>query len=112
MLKAQFIADHLLSYENVVINTSLLKGFSVFLNQSSSKEETEQYFAILKNDSYPAVLHLKSEPILIKNLVERFETVSPSTIIDPSHWVQIIASGQIEQEQLFDLIRVAYNNAK
>ncbi len=109
---AEQIADQLKTYPGVTTNNQILENWTVFSNTTSEKPTTEQYFAILKNNSYPAILELKTDPKLAKTLAERYESISPAKNIDPRHWIQIICAGQLDQQELFDLIRLAYDQTK
>ncbi len=106
---ADQIADQLKSYPNVTTNHQILENWTVFSNTTNEKPTEEQYFAIVKNDSYPAILELKTDAKLAKTLTKRYESISPAKNIDPQYWIQIICADQLSQQQLFDLIRLAYD---
>ncbi len=108
-LKFNQLKDYLLSYSKVTTNQQLLPNWTIFSNTTSQKPAEAQYFALIKNDSYPVILELKTDPKLAKLLAEKYESIAPAKNIDPQNWVQIICTDQLSNQELFDLIRLAYN---
>ncbi len=106
---AEQISNKLKNYPNVTTNDQILENWTIFSNTTSEEPAEEQYFVILKNNSCPAILELKTDAKLAKTLAERYESISPAKNIDPRHWIQIICTGQLTDQELFDLIRLAYD---
>lgn len=69
-------------------------------------------FAIVKRGSRPVKLSLKSDPLLARTLRDRYETVLPGENLNKNHWNTIICSGQLEDDDIKDLIRHAYEIVK
>ncbi len=111
MISAKDLKSKLLSYDQVKTDQEILKNWTMFSSQVADKDQTEQFFALLKNDSYPAILELKTDSKLAKNLCQKYESISPAKNIDPQNWIQIVCSGQLSDQELFDLIRLAYDQA-
>ncbi len=109
---AEQLTEKILEYPNITTNDQILENWTIFSNTTSEKPAEEQYFAILKNNSYPAILELKTDRKLAKLLSEKYESVSPAKNIDPRYWIQIICAGQLEDQDLLDLIRLAYDQTK
>jgi predicted DNA-binding protein (MmcQ/YjbR family) len=57
-------------------------------------------------------LHVLCQPELAEILKSGFESVQPSSKMDPSTWVEILQSGQIGDDQICSLIDLAYEAAK
>ena len=51
---------------------------------------------------------LKCDPLLAENLREKYETVLPGYHLNKKHWNTIICSGQLSDEEIFDLARLSY----
>lgn len=69
-------------------------------------------FALIKEGSSPLHLSLKCDPQLAQVLREKYETVLPGYHLNKKHWNTIICSGQVDDEELRDLIRHAYELVK
>ena len=65
--------------------------------------------AIVAEDSKPLRVSLKCDPLLAKNLREKYETVLPGYHLNKKHWNTIICSGQLGDDEIFDLARLSYN---
>ena len=57
-------------------------------------------------------LHLLCQAELAKILQTDFESVQPSSKMDPKAWVEILLAGQLNDEQIFSLIDLAAEQAK
>lgn len=68
----------------------------------------EKIFAIIAEKSDPVRVSLKCDPQLAETLRERYETVLPGYHLNKKHWNTIICSGQLDNEEVFDLVRHSY----
>lgn len=64
--------------------------------------------AIVQEGSKPLRVSLKCDPLLAKNLREKYETVLPGHHLNKKHWNTIICSGQLSNDEVFDLARLSY----
>lgn len=64
--------------------------------------------AIVEEKSNPLRISLKSDPLLAEHLREKYETVLPGYHLNKKHWNTIICSGQLSNEEVFDLARLSY----
>ena len=104
------INDKLLSFDNVLADEKILDGYIAYRRTDlENKNERESVFAIIKTGSKPVLLDLACDRNLSKKLREEYETISPSKIVDPARWIQVICSGQVEADYIKDLIVLAYN---
>ena len=69
----------------------------------------DKMFAIIAEKSDPVRLSLKCDPILAETLRAKYETVMPGYHLNKKHWNTIVLTGQLEQEQIKDLIKLSYN---
>lgn len=68
--------------------------------------------AIVQEGSKPLRVSLKCDPLLAKNLREKYETVLPGENLNKKYWNTIICSGQLTDDEVFDLVRLSYELAK
>ena len=64
--------------------------------------------AIISEGSNPLRVSLKCDPKLAELLREKYETVLPGYHLNKKHWNTIICSGQLTDEEIFDLARHSY----
>lgn len=90
------------------IHTYLLKGGAVAT--STPKKDLLRYtlngepFAYVSSSAKPTRISLRCDTILAQSLVERYETVMPGQNLDPKKWITIVLSGQLEDQDVFDLV--------
>lgn len=68
----------------------------------------DKMFALIQEDSDPVRLSLKCDPQLAEALRDKYETVLPGYHLNKKHWNTIICSGQLDNEEILDLIRHSY----
>lgn len=101
------IEDFLLSFPNTWLDFPFGEGTSVY--KVGDKEAGEgKLFALIDNGSKPLRLSLKCDPILALNLREKYESVLPGYHLNKKHWNTIICSGQLTDEEIFDLARLSH----
>jgi len=64
--------------------------------------------AIVQEGSKPLRVSLKCDPQLAENLRQKYETVLPGYHLNKKHWNTIICSGQLADDEVFDLARHSY----
>lgn len=69
----------------------------------------EKMFALINEKSEPVQISLKCDPQLAQLLREKYETVVPGYHLNKKHWNTIICSGQLEFQEIKDLILLSYN---
>lgn len=71
--------------------------------------EDSKMFALVAEGKEPVRLSLKCDPVLAETLRERYESVMPGYHLSKKHWNTIVLSGQLEQQEVFDLIDHSYS---
>ena len=66
-------------------------------------------FALVQEGSDPLRLSLKCEPQLAELLRQKYESVMPGYHLNKKHWNTILLTGQLEWDEVEDLIRHSYN---
>ena len=65
-------------------------------------------FALVAEDKDPLSISLKCDPSLAEVLREKYESVMPGYHLNKRHWNTIVLSGQLSNEEVFDLIDHSY----
>ena len=68
--------------------------------------------ALVQENSKPLRVSLKCDPLLAQNLREKYETVLAGYHLNKKHWNTIICSGQLTDDEIFDLARLSYELVK
>lgn len=64
--------------------------------------------ALVQIGSKPLRVSLKCDPLLAKNLREKYETVLPAENLSKKYWNTVICSGQLADDEVLDLARLSY----
>ena len=83
-------------------------GEDVAVYKVGSKE-TGKMFALISNGSDPAKISLKCVPEFAQQLREQYETIMPGYHLNKKHWNTILATGQLEEDELLSLVDLSYN---
>lgn len=101
------IEEYLLSFPNAWLDYPFGEGTSVY--KIGHKETGEgKMFALIADGSKPLRLSLKCDPQLAETLREKYETVVPGYHLSKKHWNTIICSGQLSDQEIFDLANLSY----
>ena len=65
-------------------------------------------FALLSLQDEPMSINLKCEPNLALQLRDTYPQVTAGYHMNKKHWNTIICSGQLSDEEVFDLARLSY----
>ena len=97
--------------ERVWLDYPFGKEVAVYkLGEKDSKNA--RMFALIQEKSDPLRISLKCDPLLAKSLREKYETVLPGYHLNKKHWNTIICSGQLEDQEVYDLARHSYELVK
>ncbi len=69
----------------------------------------EKMFALIHEGSDPLQVSLKCDPLLARDLREKYETVMAGYHLNKKHWNTIVLSGQLPWEEIQGFIRLSYN---
>jgi predicted DNA-binding protein (MmcQ/YjbR family) len=96
------VEEYLLSMPNARLEYPFGEGVAVY-------KVGDKMFALVKEGSTPVQISLKCDPLLAKTLREKYETVMPGYHLNKKHWNTILMSGQLNWEEVQDLVRHSYN---
>ncbi len=100
----EVIDKTLMSYENVSKSFPYGENISVY-------KAGDMLFALVQNTTDPLRISLRCDEQLAALLREKYETVLPGQKLNQKKWNTIILSGQLTDDEIFDLIRHSYNLA-
>lgn len=98
--------DYILKFSDVWLDYPFGEGTAVY--KYGDKESGGKIVAIVAEGSNPLRVSLKCDPVLAVNLREKYETVLPGYHLNKKHWNTIICSGQLTDDEVFDLARLSY----
>jgi predicted DNA-binding protein (MmcQ/YjbR family) len=69
----------------------------------------DKMFALVSEKKEPVQISLKCDPLLAETLREKYESVMPGYHLNKKHWNTIILTGQLDWDEIKDLIRHSYD---
>lgn len=96
------VEEYILSFEGASRDYPFGEGVAVY-------KVGGKMFALMDEKKSPVNLSLKCDPLLAATLRERYESVLPGYHLNKKHWNTLILTGQLEWEEVKDLIRHSYN---
>ncbi|HMS92990.1 MAG TPA: MmcQ/YjbR family DNA-binding protein [Candidatus Saccharibacteria bacterium] len=99
---------YILSFPNTWLDYPFGEGTSVY-KVGDKEANNGKLFAIIADESKPLRVSLKCDPLLAVNLREKYESVLPGYHLNKKHWNTIICTGQLSQDEIYDLVRLSYN---
>lgn len=69
----------------------------------------DKMFALVTEKKEPVQISLKCDPVLAETLRERYESVMPGYHLNKKHWNTIVLTGQLNWDEVRDLIKHSYN---
>jgi predicted DNA-binding protein (MmcQ/YjbR family) len=69
----------------------------------------DKMFALVTENKEPVQISLKCDPLLAETLREKYDSVMPGYHLNKKHWNTIVLTGQLEWDEVTDLIRHSYD---
>ncbi len=69
----------------------------------------DKMFALIQEKKDPVNISLKCDPLLAETLREKYDEVQPGYHLNKRHWNTIVATGQLSEQEIFDLINHSYD---
>ncbi len=102
----QEISDYILTMPNAWLDFPFDEKTAVY------KAASGKMFALVAMDSNPLRISLKCDPNLAELLREKYESVLPGYHLNKKHWITIIMTGQLADDEIRDLIRHSFELVK
>lgn len=109
MISHKELEHYILSLEGTWLDYPFGKEVAVY---KIGPKDDGKMFALITEKEVPVRLSVKGDPNLNEVLREKYETVLPGYHLNKKHWNTIICSGQLNTEELNDLIRHSYELVK
>lgn len=107
LLTHKKLEEYLLQFPDSWLDFPFGEGTSVY--KVGNREASEgKIFAIISDNSKPLRVSLKCDPQLATNLREKYESVMPGYHLNKKHWNTIVCSGQLTDQEIFDLANLSY----
>lgn len=106
------LEEFLLGFPGSWLDYPFGEGTAVYKIGTKETAGNGKLFAIIAEGSDPLRVSLKCDPLLAKNLREKYESVLPGYHLNKNHWNTIICSGQLDDQEIFDLARHSYELVK
>jgi predicted DNA-binding protein (MmcQ/YjbR family) len=72
----------------------------------------DRMFALVAEDKTPLRVSLKCDPNLAELLREKYESVLPGYHLNKKHWITVLLTGQLSDDEIRDLVRHSFELAK
>lgn len=96
------VEEYILSMPNARLDYPFGSDVAVY------KAGNDKMFALITEGSDPLRLSLKSDPNLALLLREKYESVQPGWHLNKKHWNTIVLTGQLDDDEIKDLIRHSF----
>ncbi len=97
----QTVEDYVLSLPNARLDYPFGEDVAVY-------KVNDKMFALISEGKDPVRLSLKCDPQLSKLLREKYDEVMPGYHLNKKYWNTLVLAGQLEWEEVQDLIRHSY----
>jgi predicted DNA-binding protein (MmcQ/YjbR family) len=102
MLSHKELEEYVLSMPNARLDYPFGEDAAVY-------KVGDKIFAIIAEKVVPVRVSLRCDPLLAQTLREKYETVLPGYHLNKKHWNTVICTGQLGNDEIFDLVRLSYN---
>lgn len=101
--------DYLLTFPNAWLDFPFGEGTAVYkVGHKDIPGQEEKMFALIAEGTKPVRVSLKTDPELGRMLQEKYESVLPGYHLNKKHWVTVICTGQLADDEIKDLARLSY----
>ncbi len=98
----------LLGFDGAWLDYPFNEKIAVYKVGHKDADEKERMFALIAEGSNPLRISLKCDPQLSRNLQAKYESVLPGYHLNKKHWITVICSGQLSDDEIVDLMRLSY----
>ena len=94
--------DYLASMPGAYLDYPFGPGTAVY------RAANDKLFALIAEGSQPLQISLKCDPNLAELLRDKYESVLPGYHLNKRHWITVLVTGQLEDDEIRDLIRHSF----
>jgi predicted DNA-binding protein (MmcQ/YjbR family) len=96
------LEDYILAKPGAVLTYPFGESVAVY-------KVADKMFALIEEKKSPVNISLKCDPKLAEVLRERYDEVQAGYHLNKKHWNTIVATGQLSEQEIFDLINHSYD---
>lgn len=105
------LEEYILGMPNAWLDYPFGDDISVY--KIGHKDQGEgKMFALIDDGSQPLRVSLKCDPGLSEVLREKYESVMPGYHLNKKHWITVLGTGQLSDDEIKDLVRHSYELVK
>lgn len=105
----QIVDQYARGLGEVVVDDQRLEGWIAYKLPDAELDNPDQaIFLLVKHGSLPLLIDVACDPKLATNLRTKYESVVPSKLMDERSWNRVICSGQLNQQEVLDLVNLSY----
>ena len=109
ILDHKTLEDYILSMPNAWLDYPFGEDVGVYKIGGSPEDKADgKMFALISEAKKPLQISLKCDPTLAKVLREKYEEVMEGYHLNKKHWITVVLTGQLSQDEIEDLIRHSY----
>lgn len=97
-----------MKFEDYILSKPAAKLDFPFGEDVAVYKVADKMFALMPQNKSPVNISLKCDPALSELLREKYESVMPGYHLNKRHWITVIDTGQLEQQEIYDLIDHSY----
>ena len=98
--------DYLASMPGAYLDHPFGPGTAVY------RAANDKLFALIAEGSEPLRISLKCDPNLAELLRDKYESVLPGYHLNKRHWITVIVTGQLTDDDIRDLARHSFELVK
>ncbi|HMQ09536.1 MAG TPA: MmcQ/YjbR family DNA-binding protein [Candidatus Nanoperiomorbaceae bacterium] len=98
--------DYLASMPGAYLDYPFGPGTAVY------RAANDKLFALIAEGSQPLRISLKCDPNLAELLRDKYESVLPGYHLNKRHWITVIVTGQLTDDDIRDLARHSFELVK
>ena len=100
------VKDYLASMPGAYLDYPFGPGTAVY------RAANDKLFALIAEGSEPLRISLKCDPNLAELLRDKYESVLPGYHLNKRHWITVIVTGQLTDDDIRDLARHSFELVK
>lgn len=100
------LEEYILSFPGAWLDYPFGEDVAVY---KVSEDNGGKMFALMPPEKEPLRISLKCDPNLAESLREQYDEVQPGYHLNKRHWNTIVCTGQLDTQQIKDLIRHSYD---
>ena len=107
MIREGIFHEAVMAYDDIFVDDTISDKLRAYRYGS----EEGDMVALVYKGSHPLKVSLRCDNKLSKLLREKYETVLPAENLNKRYWNTILCTGQLPEDEVYDLLRLSYRLA-